>query len=113
MALCREPSDRPPGQQHFIVRMSMKRNDRCHMRSLTTNPQCDPGSPTDQLPPTTAVLVRVALPGTPASQAHAIPLGVIGLGGVYSLIGPLVLAGLLSAARRVRTASASAVASAV
>src|SRR5580658_7578810 len=38
MALCREPSDRPPGQQHFIVRMSMKRNDRCHMRSLTTNP---------------------------------------------------------------------------
>jgi subtilase family serine protease len=36
MALSREPSDRPPGQQHFIVRMSMKRNDRCH------TPQANP-----------------------------------------------------------------------
>ena len=37
MALGREPGDRPPRQQHLIVRMGMKRNDRCHTRQ----PNCE------------------------------------------------------------------------
>ena len=32
MALGHELGDRPPGQQHLIVRMSMERNDRRHTR---------------------------------------------------------------------------------
>jgi hypothetical protein len=38
VALSGEPGDRPAGQQHLVVRMSVKRHDRCHRRE--PNPRC-------------------------------------------------------------------------
>jgi len=45
MALISEPGDRPAGQQHLIIRMSVKRHDRCHRREPNPQiPKCNANS---------------------------------------------------------------------